>query len=66
MKKLYKKDLVLIARASNIVELEVIINEYFFSKYYCVADDLTIHNIQKKSELFSSYGNNSGEIRERI
>lgn len=55
MKKLNKKDLKLIIYASNIVELENLINEYFFSKYYRVADDLTIHNLSKKASLQGNY-----------
>ena len=55
MKKVNKKDFKLILTASNIVELEMLINEYFFSKYYEVADDLTIHNLDKKASLEDSY-----------
>ena len=55
MKKYLRKDLELIIYASNIVELEVLINEFFYSKYYRVADDLTIHNVGKKAELQGNY-----------
>lgn len=55
MKKYNKKDFKLIISASNIVELEVLINEYFYSKYYHVADDLTLHNDMKKAELLTDY-----------
>ena len=55
MKKYLKKDLELIIYASNIVELEVLINEFFYSKYYRVADDLTIHNVQKKVDMLDKY-----------
>ena len=55
MKKYLKKDFSLILIASNIVELEMLINEYFYSKYYHVSDDLKIHNDLKKMELQGSY-----------
>ena len=55
LKKYQRKDLELIIYASNIVELEVLINEWFYSKYYRIADDLTIHNLQKKCELQGNY-----------
>ncbi len=51
MKKYLKKDMKLLIFATNIVELEILINEFFYSKYYRVADDLTLHNIQKKIDL---------------
>ena len=51
MKKYLKKDMELLIYASNIVELEVLINDFFYSKYYRVADDLTIHNAQKRIDL---------------
>ena len=51
MKRYLKKDMDLLIFATNIVELEVLINEFFYSKYYRIADDLTIHNLSKKTEL---------------
>ena len=50
-----KEDYHLIIRASNIVELECLINEYFYSKYYIIADDLTIHNNLFKANLLGNY-----------
>ena len=55
MKKLNKKDYELLIIASNIVELECLINEYFYSKYYRVTDDLLIHNDEKRSKLLGDY-----------
>ena len=55
MKKYLKKHMELLIWANNIVELEVLINEFFYSKYYRVADDLTIHNTQKKADLEDGY-----------
>lgn len=53
--KIKKEDLKLLITASNIVELEVLINEFFYSKYYHVSDDLLIHNDEKKLELQGNY-----------
>lgn len=53
--RLRKEDFKLIIVASNIVELECLINEYFYSKYYVVSDDLKIHNSEKKYELGGNY-----------
>lgn len=50
-----KKELKLILVASNIVELECLINEYFYSKYYRVSDDLMIHNDAKRINLLGNY-----------
>lgn len=55
MKKLNKKDYELLIIASNIVELECLINEYFYSKYYRVTDNLLIHNDEKRSKLLGDY-----------
>ena len=55
MKKYNRKDFKLILSASNIVELEVLINEYFYSRYYYVADDLILHNDAKLNELKEHY-----------
>ena len=55
MKKLNKKDYELLFIASNIVELECLINEYFYSKYYRITDDLLIHNDEKRSKLLGDY-----------
>lgn len=55
MKKLNKKDFKLIITASNIVELECLINGYFYSKYYRITDDLMIHNDEKRIELLNDY-----------
>lgn len=55
MKKFQRKDLELIIYASNIVELEVLINQFFYSKYYRISDDLKIHNLQKKVDLLDEY-----------
>ena len=53
--KIKKDDFKLILTASNIVELEILINDYFYSKYYHVTDDLMIHNDMKKLELQGNY-----------
>lgn len=53
MKKYKRKDLELIARASNIFELEEIIKEFFFSKYYFISDDLMLHNSYKYYEFMN-------------
>lgn len=53
--KIKKEDLKLLITASNIVELEVLINEFFYSKYYHISDDLLIHNDEKKLELQGNY-----------
>lgn len=55
MKKINKKDLKLILVASNIVELECLVNEYFYSKYYRITDDLMIHNDAKRIDLLGNY-----------
>ena len=57
MKKLKKDDMKLLIVASNIVELENLINEYFFSKYYRIDEHLTIHNLSKKASLQGNYLN---------
>lgn len=55
MKRLKRDDMKLLIVASNIVELENLINEYFFSKYYRVDEHLTIHNLSKKASLQGNY-----------
>ena len=55
LNRINRKDLRLILTASNIVELECMINDYFFSKYYRVSDDLMLHNDAKRIELLSDY-----------
>ena len=53
--KLDKDKLKLIMTCSNIVELECMINDYFYSKYYRVTDDLMIHNDAKRVDLLGDY-----------
>lgn len=53
LKKYKKKDLKLLAMSTNIIELEEIINEFFFSKYYYISDDLMLHNSYKYYEFMS-------------
>lgn len=53
LKKYKKKDLKLLAISTNIIELEEIINEFFFSKYYYISDDLMLHNSYKYYEFMS-------------
>lgn len=53
VKKYKKKDLKLLAISTNIIELEEIINEFFFSKYYYISDDLMLHNSYKYYEFMS-------------
>ena len=53
VKKYKKKDLKLLAVSTNIIELEEIINEFFFSKYYYISDDLMLHNSYKYYEFMS-------------
>ena len=53
LKKYKKKDLKLLAVSTNIIELEEIINEFFFSKYYYISDDLMLHNSYKYYEFMS-------------
>ena len=55
MKRFNKKDFKLILTVSNIVELECLINEYFYSKYYYIDDDLTIQNKSKQASLLGNY-----------
>lgn len=55
MKKLKRDDMKLLIVASNIVELENLINDYFFSKYYRIDEHLTIHNLSKKASLQEKY-----------
>ena len=55
VRKVNKENYKLLFVASNIVELECMINDYFYSKYYRVTDDLMIHNDAMRIDLLGDY-----------